>query len=103
MDAWSYTEWQLLPVTAFIVPAQILNSVEQGNPWPSTTLPTKSHPLNKDLDTPYLPLSYRFLLLTSILYRTWGKLRLQHLQPWIDKWKTPHMFGGVAGVGAEDA
>eukprot|EP00973_Karenia_brevis_P077450 10760320-Karenia_brevis.AAC.1 len=103
MDGWTYEDWQLLPPEAFNIPAVILNAVEGGAAWPMQTLPTKSHPLNKDPSAPFHPLSYRFLLLTSILYRTWGKLRLQHLQPWIHTWKTPHMFGGVAGIGAEDA
>eukprot|EP00973_Karenia_brevis_P033283 4592480-Karenia_brevis.AAC.1 len=88
---------------AFITPACILNAVERGHHWPSPTLHTKSHPLNKGPTTPFNPLSYRFLLLTSILYRLWGRVKLRHLRGWIDTWKTEHMFGGLPGVGAEDA
>eukprot|EP00973_Karenia_brevis_P080474 11165735-Karenia_brevis.AAC.1 len=88
---------------AFQCPALILNSVELGAPWPDQILHTRAHPLNKDASAPHQPLSYRFLLLTSILYRLWGKTRLRQLQPWVSKWQLPNMFGGVAGVGAEDA
>eukprot|EP00973_Karenia_brevis_P036251 4999058-Karenia_brevis.AAC.1 len=103
MDSWSYADWQLLPLDAFGPPAHILNAVEDGKPWPAPTLHTKSHPLNKDPDNPHHPLSPRFLFLTTILYRTWGRIRLKHLHGRIDSWKTHHMYGGVKGVGAEDA
>eukprot|EP00973_Karenia_brevis_P095133 12425837-Karenia_brevis.AAC.1 len=46
---------------------------------------------------------HRFLLLTSILYRTWGKIRLSHLQPWTESWRHEAMFGGMPSVGADDA
>ena len=49
------------------------------------------------------PLAYRLLLITPVLYRAWAKLRLKHLQGWIASWALPNMFGGVQGVGAEEA
>eukprot|EP00973_Karenia_brevis_P036398 5019087-Karenia_brevis.AAC.1 len=52
LDSWTYQEWQLLPVDAFTTPAFILNAGERGQPWPSPTLHTKSHPLNKDHTSP---------------------------------------------------
>eukprot|EP00973_Karenia_brevis_P012655 1716889-Karenia_brevis.AAC.1 len=74
-----------------------------GFPWPYQTLHSKAHPLSKDPDSPYSPLAYRFLLLTSILYRIWGKIRLKHLKCWIHSWQLDCMYGGMEGVGAEDA
>eukprot|EP00973_Karenia_brevis_P059889 8336919-Karenia_brevis.AAC.1 len=103
MDGWRYSEWQLLPPSAFHSIAHLYHLIESGCPWPQQTLHTRSHPLCKDPSHHLQPLSYRFLLLTPILYRVWGKLRLRHLQQWIDGWRMPCMFGGMPGVGAEDA
>eukprot|EP00973_Karenia_brevis_P002783 378708-Karenia_brevis.AAC.1 len=75
MDYWAYADWQLLPVDAFTTPAHILNLVEGGSPWPDAALHAK----------------------------TWGKTRLRHLRPWVEKWRLPQMYGGMPGVGAEDA
>eukprot|EP00973_Karenia_brevis_P030321 4181563-Karenia_brevis.AAC.1 len=103
MCSWTYSEWKLLPLVVYIHLAVLLNKVESGEPWPNQVLHTKAHPLSKDPTQPFHPLAYRFLLLTSILYRIWGKLRLPHLRPWIDSWKLDCMYGGMEGVGADDA
>ena len=36
-------------------------------------------------------------------YRLWGKIRLAHLQPWIDEWNLPEIYVGIEGKGAADA
>ena len=59
--------------------------------------------LSKDPEKLFDPLAYRLLLITPVLYRRWAKLRLKHLQGWIMSWALPQMFGGVQGVGAEEA
>eukprot|EP00973_Karenia_brevis_P005926 806657-Karenia_brevis.AAC.1 len=103
MDAWSYADWQLLPSVAFQTIALIYSLVESGSPWPGSALHTKSHPLCKDPSNPYLPLAFRFLLLTPILYRVWAKTRLRQLKHWVDGWRLPQMYGGMPGMGSEDA
>eukprot|EP00973_Karenia_brevis_P029429 4060797-Karenia_brevis.AAC.1 len=39
----------------------------------------------------------------SEVYRLWAKTRLEHLQPWIQKWALPEMHAGLKRVVAEDA
>ena len=49
------------------------------------------------------PRAYRLLLITPEVYRAWAKLRLRHLQGRISGWVLPNMFGGVQGIGADEA
>ena len=102
-DHWTYSDFSLFPVIAFEPLADLLNRLEQGQPWPSTALPSKAHALSKNPEQPSNCLEYRFLLITAVLYRLWGKTRLRHLLPWIATWQLENMFGGIPGAGAEDA
>eukprot|EP00973_Karenia_brevis_P093939 12419910-Karenia_brevis.AAC.1 len=77
--------------------------IEGGANWPHQVLHAKAHPLPKDPLHLFDPLAYRFLLLTSILYRAWGKTRLKSLTSWTSLWKLDCMFGGMEGLGADDA
>ena len=36
-------------------------------------------------------------------YRLYAKIRLRHMQPWIEKWVMPEIYAGVDGQGAADA
>ena len=49
------------------------------------------------------PLAYRVLLMMPSIYRLWGRLRSQHLAPWIKEWELEEMFAGTGGKGAADA
>ena len=59
--------------------------------------------LAKDKDELDDALKYRILMILPVTHRTWAKLRLRHLQPWIEDWATEDLFAGVGCVGAEDA
>ena len=37
------------------------------------------------------------------VYRTWAKIRLKDLKPWIAAWTMPEMYAGIEGQGAADA
>ena len=103
MDHCSYTDLSLLPLSAFHYLALLLRLIESGKPWPAELLFSRVHILSKNPDEPLNPMEYRFLMITSWIYRLWGKTRLRHLQPWIDRWRLPNMYGGLQGVGADDA
>eukprot|EP00969_Alexandrium_andersonii_P083245 3672683-Alexandrium_andersonii.AAC.1 len=49
------------------------------------------------------PLAFRGLLILPTVYRTWAKVRLRQLSPWIRSWAPPHLFSGLKGRGAQDA
>eukprot|EP00973_Karenia_brevis_P062355 8672100-Karenia_brevis.AAC.1 len=83
--------------------AKLLTKIENGAPWPKDVLSSRAHPLCKDPDNVVSPYSWRFLLLTSTLYRMWAKTKLRHLSSWTKTWALPEIFGGIEGLGAEDA
>ena len=103
MDHWAYADLTLLPLSAFHYLALLLNLVEQGKPWPDQLLYSRAHLLSKNPEDTLNPLEYRFLMITSSIYRLWGKTRLKHLAPWITLWRLPNMYGGLQGAGADDA
>ena len=47
-DHWTYSDLSLFPVVALEPLAELLNRIKQGQPWPSTALPSKAHALSKD-------------------------------------------------------
>ena len=49
------------------------------------------------------PLQYRCLTITLVIHRVWAKVRLRHMQGWINGWAHPQMFAGLSGKGASDA
>ena len=83
--------------------AVLLNMIENGSPWPSSTLRAKVVFLEKAGAALGEVMSYRPLTITSPLYRAWGSMRLRHLAEWVDTWKLPEMFAGVPEMGAVDA
>ena len=83
--------------------ADMLNAIEQGAPWPSSSTQAKVVFLEKAGATAAKVMSYRPLTITAPLYRCWATMRLEDLQPWISSWSLPEMFAGVPGVGAADA
>ena len=80
----------------------MLNAIEKGADWPSDLLVGKGTLLLKDPETPYAPLSYRILMLLSIIYRLWAAARLANLAPWVESWARQDMYAGVKGRAAED-
>ena len=103
LDLWTYNDLKLLPLEAFDMLAQLLNSIEQGCPWPNQLLYTKAHLLAKNPDKRLDPLQYRCLTITPVVYRAWAKVRLKHMEAWIAGWAHSQMYAGIAGRGASDA
>ena len=83
--------------------ANMLNQIEQGRPWPTSTRHARVVFLEKAGAALGEVMSYRPLTTTSPLYRAWGSMRLRHLGEWVDAWKLPQMFAGVPEMGAVDA
>eukprot|EP00969_Alexandrium_andersonii_P025606 1118108-Alexandrium_andersonii.AAC.1 len=46
---------------------------------------------------------HRGLLILSTIYRTWSKLRLRQVQPWVAQWQVDQLHAGIKGRGAERA
>ena len=86
--------------------ATLLNTIEEGAPWPDQTLIGRTAWLDKtDVPEPSTdPLDYRGLAILSKVYRLYGVIRLRHLHPWINTWEYEELFAGTtAPSGAEDA
>ena len=49
------------------------------------------------------PMQHRVFVILPTVYRLWGKVRLRHLEPWVEKWTLDEIYAGVSGQGAEDA
>eukprot|EP00969_Alexandrium_andersonii_P277638 12272189-Alexandrium_andersonii.AAC.1 len=49
------------------------------------------------------PLDFRGLSILSAVYRTWSKLRLADVQPWVQTWRTNSLYAGLPGQSAADA
>ena len=47
--------------------------------------------------------SYRVLMLTSLLYRTWAKVRSRQLSAWTKTWTKGELYATAPGTGAADA
>ena len=72
---------------------------DKGAPWPKATLQARAAFIQKPDTTDDDPLSYRVLSVLSVLYRTWAKVRLRNLLPWIRTWATEDLLAsGKASV-----
>eukprot|EP00969_Alexandrium_andersonii_P040036 1754670-Alexandrium_andersonii.AAC.1 len=49
------------------------------------------------------PLDYRALALLSSVYRTWARIRLRQINPWVKSWAHQGLHAGIPGLGAQDA
>ena len=103
LDSWSPNDIALLPDVALAWVTQLFTLLESGSPWPPQLCHAGGHLLQKPDSDPLMPLSFRVLTISSAIYRVWAKIRLAHLQPWMDTWQLPEMHAGFKQVGAEDA
>ena len=105
MDGIAPAELKLMSHKAASCLALILNSVEEGAPWPQTMLCAKTAFLDKSKSPGFAaePLQLRILTVTQAVYRLWARARLADLDPWISEWDDPRIFGGMPGRGAQDA
>ena len=103
LDAWTTSEFKLLPLAAFDLMAVFLNRVEGEGRWPNNLTIAKAVFLYKDDPQNAGPLDLRVLQILPTIYRRWASTRLQQLKPWIETWAEPELFSGIPGQGAEDA
>ena len=80
-----------------------MNAIEKGAEWPEALQVARAAFLAKDAKDALNPLAYRVLLMLPYVYRTWAKIRLKDLKPWIAAWTLPEMYAGIEGQGAADA
>ena len=103
MDQWAPADLKELSDCAYQYLADMMNTIEQGAPWPEALLSARAAFLAKDANDALIPLAYGVLLMLPRIYRTWANIRLKHLKPWIAAWKLPEMYAGIEGQGAADA
>ena len=103
MEGWQPKEMSLLSLKVYQQIAILLSQIENGAPWPDSTTHARVIFLEKDGAPVGKVMSYRPLTITSPLYRCWGTMRLEDLQPWIATWALEEMHAGVPGLGATDA
>ena len=103
LDGWQPRELALLSRRICGHIANMLNQIEKGSPWPTSTRHARVVFLEKVGAALGEVMSYRPLTITSPLYRAWGSMRLRHMEEWVDSWKLPQMYAGVPEMGAVDA
>ena len=94
---------KLLPLSAFHRLATLLNSIEQGAPWPNSTKHAKASFLSQNPNKTHDARCYRVLAVLPIIRRRWASARLAHLDDWIARRVSNSTFAGVLRKGAEDA
>ena len=102
MDGWDPADMALLSSTLYKRIAQLYNLVEEGAQWPKATRDARAAFLAKE-ENAASPLDYRLLLMMSTLYRSWAKIRLADLMPWISRWALWEIYAGALPQGASDA
>ena len=80
-----------------------LNVVEEGAKWPDSATAARAALLPERKAFSVDPLEHRVLFMPSTTYRAWAKIRLKHIQPWIEEWRLDENYSGVEGLGAADA
>ena len=103
MDQWTPACLKLLTKEACRRLAQMFNAIEKGASWPKEETIARAAFMAKEEGIELDPLSYRVLLMLPASYRRYAKIRLRHMQPWIEKWVMPEIYAGVEGQGAADA
>eukprot|EP00969_Alexandrium_andersonii_P180589 7980824-Alexandrium_andersonii.AAC.1 len=81
----------------------MLRLIEHGSAWPAVLQIAKCAYLAKTPDFSGDPLKYRGLMVSSVIYRLWARLRLRQANAWCRAWAAPQMFAGVPGRGAAEA
>ena len=77
--------------------------IEAGASWPDSTTIARAAFMAKEEESDRDPLDYRVLLMLSTAYRTWAKIRLERLHPWVGTWALDEIYAGIEGQGANDA
>ena len=69
---WAPVDLQELLDLAYQHLADMMNTIEQGAPWPEALLSARAFFLAKDTNDALNPLAYRVLLMLPSIYRTWA-------------------------------
>ena len=103
MDGWTLKDLKVISTKGITWLASMFDHIEDGMPWPDGTHHARAAYMAKDESKMGDPLSYRGLLITSVIYRVYATERLQNMHPWVLSWAMPSMFAGVPGASADDA
>ena len=102
-DGWAPAELANLPWLAIVRLTEFFNVVETTGKWPQDLSTVLCSFMAKEEQASLDPLQYRGISILATVYRLWAKARLADLQGWVEEWRHPDLFSGVAGVGAQDA
>ena len=103
LDGWAARDIALMSDKAIQLMVDLLNSIEQGAPWPEHMLATRAVFLSKNAHDTANPVAHRILKIISGWYRKWASCRVRNLQGWIATWDNKYIKSGVPGKGAQDA
>ena len=104
MDGWQPSDFRILAVEAQDWLCTLLNLIEVTGRWPSELTKARAVSLAKtEVPDMHDVTNYRVLLMLPAVYLLWARVRLKKVEPWIDGWKSPHMYAGMKGRGAEQA
>lgn len=102
LDDFELPDFALLSRSIFKWIAALLNTVEEGAPWPKDVADARAAFLAEDVAKLEDLLAYRVLLILPVLYRRWAYCRLRSMTGWVQNWQLREMYVGVASAGAED-
>ena len=99
---------QALPLSGWVIPAQILNRVEEGESWPRGLLRVSLTAIPKlskaDSASVVLPLKCRLISVMPMLYRIWANARAAQINAeWLPKIMNKLCYGGAPGRSSRNA
>ena len=80
MDGWNPKELSLLSLATCEAIAVMLDQIEQGAPWPRSSMHARVGFLEKEGAQVGKVNSYRPLTITSPIYRAWATMRLDDMR-----------------------
>eukprot|EP00969_Alexandrium_andersonii_P087743 3870567-Alexandrium_andersonii.AAC.1 len=85
-DCWAPGELASMPHTAVVWLTAMFSALEAGDQWPRQLILARGVHLAKQQQATFSALKFRTLLITAAVCRCYGKIRMRHLQPWIESW-----------------
>ena len=93
-DGWTPGELAHLPLRACTMLGSMLNTIEDGRPWPKALTHAKCAMVSQVEGTNLDPMAHRGLMVLSVIYRTWAKICLHQARHWQRKWQNEHTCDG---------
>ena len=78
-------------------------AIEAGAKWPDQLKWARVVFLGKGTGASVEAYEFRLLSICSLLYRRWSAMRLHDMEPWIEQWAEPGMFGGFKQRATDEA